>query len=165
MKYSKPISFKNVKITGNFWSKYINLVRKVVIPYQWNALNDNIPDAEPSYAIKNFRVAAGEEKGEYHGMVFQDSDLAKWLEAVGYSLAINPDPKLEKLADQTIDLIGKAQHKDGYLNTYYTIKEPGKRWTNLLECHELSKIRLEVIHELVNVKIKLLGQTLLLEAA
>src|SRR5690606_27784309 len=25
----------------------------------------------------------------------------------------------------------------GYLNTYFTIKEPGKRFTNLMECHEL----------------------------
>ena len=31
----------------------------------------------------------------------------------------------------------QAQEKDGYLNTYYQIKEPEKKWTNILECHEL----------------------------
>ena len=40
-------------------------------------------------------------------------------------------------ADETIDLIGKAQCEDGYLNTYFTIKEPDRRWTNLKEGHEL----------------------------
>ena len=34
-------------------------------------------------------------------------------------------------------MIGQAQHEDGYLNTYYTIKEPGKQWTNLHDAHEL----------------------------
>lgn len=119
------------------WSTYQKLVREEVIPYQWQALNDRIEAAEPSYAIKNFRIAAGIEKGEFGGLFFQDSDLAKWLEAVGCSLEANPDLELEALADEVIDLIEKAQQSDGYINTYFTLKEPEKRWTNLLECHEL----------------------------
>mgnify|MGYP001222990002 CR=1 FL=1 len=126
-----------VRIRDDFWDHYSELVRKTVIPYQWEALNDRVEGAEPSYAIRNFRIAAGLEQGEFGGMVFQDSDLAKWLEAVGYSLASHPDPELERIADEAIDLIGQAQREDGYLNTYFTIKEPGKRWTNLLDAHEL----------------------------
>jgi DUF1680 family protein len=30
-----------------------------------------------------------------------------------------------------------AQQEDGYLNTHFTVVEPGKRWTNLLDNHEL----------------------------
>lgn len=134
---SQAVNLNSVKINDSFWSEYVNLTRDVVIPYQWEALNDNIPGTEPSHAIKNFKVAAKEESGEFHGMVFQDSDLAKWLEAVGYSLSVQPDKELELLADKAIDLIEKAQEDDGYLNTYFTIKEPGKRWTNLVDCHEL----------------------------
>jgi len=137
LKQSIPVSLKDITITDGFWSRYVELVRDTVIPYQWDALNDRIPDAEPSHAIKNFRIAAGEEQGDFHGYVFQDSDLAKWLEAVGYSLAGKPDPELERLADEAIDLIGRAQQPDGYLNTYFTIREPEKRWTNLNDCHEL----------------------------
>ena len=48
---------KNVKITDNFWFREMELVRKEVIPYQWDALNDRIPDAAPSYCMHNFRVA------------------------------------------------------------------------------------------------------------
>lgn len=131
------LSLKDVKIQDSFWSDYIRLVRDVVVPYQWDALNDRIPGAEPSRAIRNLRIAAGEENGEFYGMVFQDSDVAKWLEAVGYLLHVEPDPELEQVADALVDLIAKAQREDGYLNTYYMLKEPGQEWTNLCECHEL----------------------------
>ncbi len=134
---SKPASLSNVKISDPFWSEYAELVRNTVIPYQWEALNDRIPDAEPSFAVKNFKIAAGMEEGEFGGMVFQDSDVAKWLEAVGYSLQTHPDSKLEEIADGIIDIIEKAQQPDGYLDTYFILKEPGKKWTNLHECHEL----------------------------
>ncbi|WP_336786724.1 glycoside hydrolase family 127 protein [Paenibacillus sp. MMO-177] len=126
-----------VHIEDAFWNRFTELVREIVIPYQWEALNDRIADAEPSYAIRNFRVAAGLENHPYGGMVFQDSDVAKWLEAVGYSLANHPDAELERTADEVIDLIAMAQHENGYLNTYFTIKDPGKQWTNLYEAHEL----------------------------
>ncbi|MNO17869.1 Non-reducing end beta-L-arabinofuranosidase [compost metagenome] len=125
------------KILDPFWSEYIRLVREVVVPYQWEALNDRVPEAEPSHAIANFKIAAGEDQGEFYGMVFQDSDVAKWLEAVAYLLESQRDPVLEQLADEVIEIVEKAQQPDGYLNTYFTLKEPGKRWTNLAECHEL----------------------------
>lgn len=73
----------------------------------------------------------------FYGMVFQDSDAAKWLEAVAYALILFPDTELEATADRVIDIIAGAQDSDGYLNTYYTIKDRDKRWTNLLEGHEL----------------------------
>lgn len=128
---------RDFAIGGGFWRRVYDLVRDKVIPYQWEALNDRVPGAEPSHAIENFRIAAGEANGEYYGMVFQDSDVAKWLEAVAYALSARPDEHLEKLADEVIALIGRAQQSDGYLNTYFTAKEPGKRWTNLRDCHEL----------------------------
>ncbi len=37
----------------------MELVRKEVIPYQWNALNDKVEGAEPSFCMRNFRIAAG----------------------------------------------------------------------------------------------------------
>ena len=126
-----------LKINDPFLGQYQQLVRDVVIPYQWDALNDRIPEAEPSHAITNFRIAAGLEQGEFYGMVFQDSDVAKWLEAVAWSLCQKPDPALEKTADEVIDVVAAAQCEDGYLNTYFTVKAPGERWTNLAECHEL----------------------------
>ncbi len=126
-----------LKINDPFLGQYQRLVRDVVIPYQWDALNDRVAEAEPSHAIANFRIAAGLEQGEFYGMVFQDSDVAKWLEAVAWSLCQKPDAELEKTADKVIELVAAAQCEDGYLNTYFTVKAPEERWTNLAECHEL----------------------------
>ena len=131
------LNLKNISIHDPFWSKHVDLVRNAIIPYQWEAMNDRIPDAESSHCLENFEIAAGRKTGEFYGAVFQDTDVAKWLEAVGFSLACYPDEALEKTADEVIDLIAEAQCEDGYINTYYTIKEPGKRWTDLCEGHEL----------------------------
>ncbi|WP_438445205.1 glycoside hydrolase family 127 protein [Gorillibacterium sp. sgz5001074] len=133
----RAVPLQDVKLEDAFWSGYGRLIREVVLPYQYETLHDRVPGVELSYAIRNFRIAAGREEGEFGGMVFQDSDVAKWLEAVAYSLHTHPDAALEAQADEMIDLVAEAQQPDGYLNTYYTIKEPGKRWTNLTECHEL----------------------------
>lgn len=131
------VSKKNVTITDDYFGFYTTLVRDEIIPYQWEALNDRICDAEPSHAVKNFKIAAGLETGEFEGFVFQDSDVAKWLEAVSYSLMTHPDAELEKTADEMIDIIEKAQCPDGYLDTYFIINKNEKRWSNLCECHEL----------------------------
>lgn len=136
-KQNKNISLKNVQIQDGFWKPMQDLIIETVIPYQEKILNDEIPGVEKSHALANFRIAAGMEKGEFYGMVFQDSDVAKWLEGVAYSLVVHPDAELEKRADEVIETIEKAQQEDGYLNTYFTIKEPEHRWQNLQECHEL----------------------------
>jgi DUF1680 family protein len=133
----KNVSLKQVTIQDSFWSSRQRNVTETVVPYQWDALNDAIPGAEPSHTIENFRIAAGDSQGDYYGMVFQDSDLGKWLETVGFVLSNKRDPQLEQIADDVIDLLGRAQQPDGYLNTYYTVKEPDARWTNLRDNHEL----------------------------
>lgn len=131
------IPLNKITICDDFWDRYIDLVRKVIIPYQWDILNDKIEGIETSHCIQNFKIAAKREKGEFYGAVFQDSDLAKWIEAVAFSLAASPDQELEKRVDEVIDLIADAQGEDGYFNTYFTIKEPDKRFLNLMEGHEL----------------------------
>jgi len=137
MKVLSSIPLDKIEVSDVFWSGIQKLVRDVVIPYQADVMEDKIPGVEKSQAIGNFRIAAGEEKGEHYGWVFQDSDVAKWLEAVAYSLSTFPDSKLEAKADEIIALIGRAQEPDGYLNTYFTIMHPDRKWQNLHDCHEL----------------------------
>ena len=90
-KENRQVNIRQIRIKDDFWSGLQNLVADDVIPYQEKVLNDEIPGIEKSHAIANFRIAAGLEKGEFYGMVFQDSDVAKWLEGVAYSLAVKPD--------------------------------------------------------------------------
>ena len=133
----RALPMRKVRITDAFWSSRQRLMTDVTIPYMERILRDEVPGAEKSHAISNFRMAAGEESGEFYGMVFQDSDVAKWLEAAAYSLALGDDPALSARVDDVVALIGRAQQADGYLNTYFTVKEPENRFKNLLECHEL----------------------------
>lgn len=164
--FSSPIPLKNIRLRDAFWEQKGELVRREVIPYQWEALNDRIPGAAPSYCLHNFRAAVRQKQSRqeepgftepqytfrgfeslpedpqhpddrFYGFVFQDSDVYKWLEAVAYSLHQHPDPELEALADGTIDLICAAQQEDGYLDTYYILNGKSHIFTNLQDHHEL----------------------------
>lgn len=156
------ISLEKIKISDPFWNGVQELVRREVIPYQYEALHDRIEGAEKSYCIENFvkagRVAAALKRGDtvpvypvdkwqytdgncdknaFHGWVFQDSDVYKWLEAVGYSLINHPDSELERKAKEVVDIICAAQLENGYLDTLYIINDRSKVFTNLRDFHEL----------------------------
>lgn len=128
---------KDITIRDPLFGAYAALVADSIISYQWEILNDRIPDAEKSYCVQNFRIAAGEITGERRGAVFCDTDAYKFLEAVAYCIENGSGTQYEALADQLIDLIGRAQEPDGYLHTYYSLVCPEQRWTNLTEGHEL----------------------------
>lgn len=137
MEQRGPLPLADIRLTGGIAERMQRLVREKVLTYQWEVLNDRVPGAAKSHCVENFRIAAGLSQGDHYGMVFQDSDLYKWLEAVAYCLQIFQDEKLEALADEVCRLIGQAQGPDGYINTYYTLREPQKRFTNLQQGHEL----------------------------
>lgn len=124
---------KNTIITGGFFKRYKELVEEVMIPYQYEVLHNE----KKSHAIKNLEIAAGLAEGEFDGWVFQDSDVYKWLEAVGYILQHKQDKDLEARADKIIELIAKAQQDDGYLDTYFQIVYPDRKYKRLYESHEL----------------------------
>ena len=140
---SNRISVKSFLADDSFVGRVQKLVRDEVLPYQYKILNDALPDVEKSHAIENIRLAAKKLKGgdvkpeEFYGMVFQDSDVAKWIEAAAYALAAGENPELEKAVDEVIALYGASQHEDGYVNSYFTVKAPDRMWTNMREAHEL----------------------------
>ncbi len=165
-KFSDPLSLRDIKVTDNFWKNEMELVRTEVIPYQWDALNDNVPGAAPSFCMKNYKLAAdlnarkradpsyeqpvwttsnfnlvpediNNLEERFYGFLFQDTDFTKWVEAVAYSLTQHPDDALEKLADDAIDVVCAAQLDNGYLDTFYIINDQSKIFSNLRDNHEL----------------------------
>lgn len=140
---------EKVSIHDTFWTFYQKLVKDTVIPYQYAVLNDELAvnveaerkddqlPAGKSHALENFRIAAGQANGEHFGWFFQDSDVYKWLEAAAYSLENYPDAQLEAVMDEVIVLIGQAQEKDGYLNTFFQLKSPELKYRQLYFSHEL----------------------------
>ena len=126
----RPLPFKDVTIQDSFWAPRRETNRVASIPFSLQKL-------EEAGNLEDMRLAARRATNGFRGPVFMDSDLYKALEAASYSLATHPDPALEKQLDDIIGLLAAAQQPDGYLNSYYTVKEPGQRWTNLRDCHEL----------------------------
>ncbi|MDB5586182.1 MAG: glycoside hydrolase family protein [Devosia sp.] len=69
--------------------------------------------------------------------MFWDSDLAKSIETIAYSLYRKANPELEARADAIIDLYEKLQDPDGYLNSFFQRIKPEWKWTNMRDFHEL----------------------------
>jgi DUF1680 family protein len=94
-------------------------------------------ELERAGTLENLRIAAGRASGERRGMVFSDSDVYKWLEALGWEVGREPSPELDALRRETTELVAAAQGPDGYLNTWCQIVDPAWRWTDLEMGHEL----------------------------
>ncbi len=125
----EAVPFSQVTIEDAFWAPRLQINREKTLPhiYQMGQETGRID----AYHLDR---KPGAENAPHQ---FWDSDVAKWIEAASYSLAISPDPRLDVLLDEVITLIASAQQPDGYLNPHYTIVEPDKRWTNLRHGHEL----------------------------
>lgn len=119
-----PVALEDVKLRDSFLAPRIRANRRATIPGLYESLRAN--GRMDSFRLKNRDVH-----------IFWDSDSAKWVEAAAYSLAVHPDPALERKVDGFVRLLRGAQAKDGYLNSYYQTMEPSKRWTNLAVNHEL----------------------------
>ena len=123
------VPFASVKISDDFWRPRISLLKDVT-------LRVCLYKCEQTGRIANFVKAAGLAEGEFQGIYFDDSDVYKVLEGASYSLMIDRDPELEAEIDRIAELIASAQEEDGYLCTYFTLKEPDRKWTDM-EKHEM----------------------------
>ncbi len=126
----RVVPFTDVRISDSFWAPRREVNRTVTIPV-------NLDNLVKAGNISNLELAGRKAHGGYRGPVYMDSDVYKAVEAASYSLATHPDPELDRRIDGIIAVIAAAQHGDGYLNSYFTLKEPAGRWTNLRDWHEL----------------------------
>ena len=126
----RTLPIGSVSLTGGLWSQRQAVNRDVSLRHGYRTL-------EQAGNFHDLRLAAGLTEGEYRGPLYMDSDLYKWLEALAWQLAHGPDDELQQMAEATIELIAAAQAGDGYLNSYYQVVEPDKRWRNLKDGHEL----------------------------
>jgi DUF1680 family protein len=125
-----PVPVSAVKLTDRFWKSRLHIIHHSAIKQQYQKLVE-------TGRIDNFsRVNDASEK-PFTEPVFNDSDVYKWLEAAAWALASESDDELLLLVNKVIDLVIKAQHPDGYLNTYYALESKRERWTNIRDMHEL----------------------------
>lgn len=124
-----PVPLQNVHLEGGFWGPRQEINRTVTLPIEYQQCKET-----GRIDVVKLSWKPGDPNPPHP---FWDSDLAKWIEAVGYSLSLHPDPALEELVDAVIDDMAAAQQPDGYLNSYFTLVEPQNRWANLRDMHEL----------------------------
>jgi DUF1680 family protein len=126
----KALPFTAVTINDQFWAPRQKTNSEATIPHE-------LAQCRETGRIDNFAKAAGLMSGEFEGIFFNDSDVYKWVEAASYTLSTHPNPVWEAELDEVIAKIAASQQPDGYLNTYFTLVEPTKRWQNLGIMHEL----------------------------
>ncbi|MBV9324518.1 MAG: glycoside hydrolase family 127 protein [Chloroflexi bacterium] len=126
----RTLSADSVRLDGGLLARRQAVNRDAALPHGWRMLDE-------AGNFENFRVAAGRSRGSYRGPVYMDSDVYKWIEAASFQLPECPSSGLAAAVDEAIDDIEAAQQADGYLNSYYTAAQPGRRWTDLALGHEL----------------------------
>jgi len=158
-----PVPFTDVAITDAFWLPRLETNRTVTIPYDFRM-------CEETGRIANFAKAGGLAEGAFQGNRYDDSDVFKVIEGAAYSLALHPDPALDRYLDDLIAKIAAAQEEDGYLYTTRTI-DPGHparwagdgRWSFLAQSHEL--YNLGHLYEAAVAHFRATGKRSLLEVA
>ena len=126
-----------------FWGDRVDAVasRTADILYQRcvdaGMLDQIDPDRPPPGVRIPFHVGEGFTARTVTTQMFWDSDIGKTIETAAYSLYRKPNPALEAKIDAIVDMYAKLQQEDGYLSSWYQRIQPGLRWTNLRDCHEL----------------------------
>ncbi|MBK7870672.1 MAG: glycoside hydrolase family 127 protein [Saprospiraceae bacterium] len=128
-RHYEPVNFSQVTINDAFWKPKLDKVATATLEACIHQTEEKTP------RIRNFEKVARKQGEQHEGIYYDDSDVYKALEAMAYALKNHPDAALEQKADDWIDKIAAAQLPDGYLNTYYTLGDLSKRWTDM-EKHE-----------------------------
>lgn len=128
MNKQHPIPFDKVNITGGFWKDRIALNESVTLDSVRRRFEDT-----GRFSALSCEWKQGEPDRPHF---FYDSDAAKWMEAAAYVLKRKNDKQLESYVENLIDRIERNMTPDGYFNVWYTVVEPGKRFTDR-DHHEL----------------------------
>lgn len=134
----KPVDFTKVQLDDKFWLPRIETNRTVTIPASFARCQN-------TGRIQNFVNAANKSGKFLTKFPFDDTDIYKTIEGASFSLAVHPDPKLDKYVDSLINIVANAQEPDGYLYTARTINPAAphpwsgkRRWEKERELsHEL----------------------------
>ena len=129
------VPIREFSIIDGYWARRQQANRLVGEPSGFESL-------QRAGTLANFAaVAAGGPASSHRGEYFADSDVYKWLEAVGWELGRGAEDadaqQLRSAADQAIMLVQGAQAADGYLHTWHQLNAPDRRFTDLAAAHEL----------------------------
>ncbi|HID05901.1 MAG TPA: glycoside hydrolase family 127 protein, partial [Armatimonadetes bacterium] len=119
----KVLPFGTVRWTDGFWYERFELCHRVTLP----AMREALDDPDNGAVFKNFYIAAGLQRGAHMGRFWSDGDCYKWLEAMAHVYSVTRDCELDRIMDEHIEIIGKAQESDGYICTQIQLTDK-ERW-------------------------------------
>ena len=123
----KSISYLDTEITGGFWRKKQDMVRRVTVHTVYDRFKE-------TGRFDAFRCDPSAEKKAH---IYWDSDVAKWMESVAYLTAKKREAKLEGIVDRVVALMEKNIDPEGYYNSYFLAYEPKERRFTERDWHEL----------------------------
>ncbi|MGB2807061.1 MAG: beta-L-arabinofuranosidase domain-containing protein [Sedimentisphaerales bacterium] len=124
------VSHERVELRGGFWGPRLKTHHETTIPHALDCL-------ERAGHVTNFDKAAGVFDGPLRGHHAFDSDIHKAMEGAMYCLQHRDDPELRLRVEGILDRILAAQQEDGFLISYYIVRDPDKRWETLRLEHQL----------------------------
>lgn len=113
------IGLGDVQWTSGFWAERFQVCKDSMVPHLWNTYTSK----DICYSFQNFRIAAGLDTGRFRGPSFHDGDFYKTFESMAALYAVTKDARLDRLMDDAIEVIGKAQRPDGYVYTKSIIEQ------------------------------------------
>lgn len=116
----KPVPVHAVTITDGFWSQRRTTNVEASIPSMRDELLAH-------GRMDNYLRLEGRSNAPQKGPVYSDSDIYKWMEAVGFVLQSGDRPQLRTATETMMRDVVAAQETDGYLNTYYVGDRKGLR--------------------------------------
>lgn len=135
---ARPLALADVTVTDRFWAPRLAVNREQGVPVQYGHLESvGALDALDLNRLPGPLPIPPMHANGVTPVMWWDSDVAKWIEAASYSLETHPDAALETLVDEVIGRVAGAQQADGYLNSYFSGREPEHRFTNERDWHEL----------------------------
>ena len=126
------LAYEDVEWMEGFYKERFETCAYSMVPH----LQKMFESKEISHVLENFRIAAGEEEGDFDGTVFGDGDFYKWMEAAVYTAVRTDNHKLLNRLEEYIDLFGRAQQPDGYLSTKQIIGEKRGTASRLADINE-----------------------------
>jgi uncharacterized protein len=131
----KTVPVSAVMIKEGFWSKR----RRTNVDSSIPSMHDELL---AHGRMDNFLRLEGRSSEPQKGPVYSDSDIYKWLEAVGFALQTEDPHNFRTTADGVIHDVVAAQEPSGYLNTYYNGDHKSLRMTYPTQTtgHELYNI-------------------------
>ena len=122
----KTANCRSIRITDGFWKTKQDMINNVTLrsvydrfkeTHRFDALDCTWKEGQPNMPH-----------------VFWDSDIAKWIEGLAYSLNFCKNEELENIADESIRKIIENRDENGYFNSHFLVT--GERFSDRTE-HEL----------------------------